>query len=73
MCSPSRCSALAGEGLPPEVQELLEALDAELPPDDRTLRALAFRLATLSAGSGPASVSALRSLGELVAAQRGPW
>ncbi|MGH9190976.1 MAG: hypothetical protein ACRDZ0_00690 [Acidimicrobiales bacterium] len=58
--------------LPPDVVELLEALDAELDRGDRTVRALAHRLATLSAGSGPAAVSALKALGELVAAQRGP-
>jgi hypothetical protein len=57
--------------LPADVVELLEALDAELDDGDRTVRALAFRLAKLSAGSGPAAVSALRALGELLAATRG--
>jgi hypothetical protein len=56
--------------LPSEVVGLLEALDAELPEDDAVVRSLAFRLAKLSATSGPAAVSALRALGELVAAQR---
>jgi hypothetical protein len=81
-CSPSRCTALGGRRLsavpddaqavlPDEVLELLEALDTELDADDRTVRALAFRLARLSATSGPAAVQALRALGELVAAQRG--
>jgi hypothetical protein len=56
--------------LPAEVVELLEALDGELSPDDRTVRALAFRLARLSATSGPAAVQSLRALGELVASQR---
>lgn len=57
--------------LPAEVVELLGALDAELDPGDRTVRSLAFRLARLSATTGPAAVQALRALGELVAAQRG--
>jgi hypothetical protein len=56
--------------LPAEVVDLLEALDAELPKDDAVVRTLAFRLAKLSATAGPAAVSALRALGELVAAQR---
>jgi hypothetical protein len=59
--------------LPADVVELLESLDAELADGDRMVRALAFRLAKLSATSGPAAVSALRALGELVAAQRGGW
>jgi hypothetical protein len=58
--------------LPSDVVELLAALDAELDPGDQMVRALAFRLASLSAGQGPAAVSALKALGELVAAQRGP-
>lgn len=57
--------------LPPEVEALLDALDAELPVDDPVVRAIGLRLARLSAGSGPAAVSALRALGELVSAQRG--
>jgi hypothetical protein len=81
MCQPERCPALGGRRLsavpdgaeatlPAEVVELLEALDGELDAGDRTVRALAFRLARLSAMSGPAAVQALRALGELVAAQR---
>jgi hypothetical protein len=81
MCSPGRCPDLGGRRLsavpdgaevvlPAEVVELLEALDAELNPDDRMVRALASRLARLSATSGPAAVQSLRALGELVAAQR---
>jgi hypothetical protein len=81
-CLPSRCPVLGGRRLsavpdgaevvlPDEVVELLEALDGELDAGDRTVRALAFRLARLSASSGPAAVQALRALGELVAAQRG--
>jgi hypothetical protein len=73
LCDPARCSALGSDDLPVEVVELLEALDAELDDEDRTVRALAFRLARLSAGNGPAAVSALRALGELLAAQRGSW
>jgi hypothetical protein len=72
LCDPARCS-LGSDDLPVEVVELLEALDAELDDEDRTVRALAFRLARLSAGNGPAAVSALRALGELLAAQRGSW
>jgi hypothetical protein len=80
-CLPGRCPDLGGRRLsavpdgaeavlPAEVVELLEALDGELDAGDRTVRALAFRLARLSATSGPAAVQALRALGELVAAQR---
>jgi hypothetical protein len=81
LCRPERCPALgrrrlsavpddATAVLPAEVAELIGALDAELDANDRTVRALALRLAKLSAGSGPSSVQALRALGELVAAQR---
>lgn len=81
-CLPGRCAALGGPRrlsavpddatatLPAEVVELLEALDGELDAGDRTVRSMAFRLARLSATSGPAAVQALRALGELVAAQR---
>jgi hypothetical protein len=80
-CSPERCAALGGRRLsavpddatatlPAEVVDLLEALDGELDAGDRTVRALAFRLARLSASTGPAAVQSLRALGELVAAQR---
>jgi hypothetical protein len=56
--------------LPVEVVELLEALDVELDGDDRMVRAMARRLATLSAGNGPASVAAIKALAGLVAAHR---
>jgi hypothetical protein len=77
LCRPARCPA-AGEpvdsmDLPPDVKALVAALDAELEGADPTVRALAMRLARLSAGTGPAAVSALRGLGELVASQRAAW
>jgi hypothetical protein len=61
------------DDLPADVQALVEALEAELEGSDPTVRALALRLARLSAGTGPAAVSALRGLGELLAQQRGSW
>lgn len=64
---------VALDDLPADVVELVEALEAELAGADPTVRALALRLARLSAGTGPAAVSALRGLGELLAAQRGSW
>jgi hypothetical protein len=80
LCDPRRCPELGARprlsAVPddapvlPEVLELIEALDVELDGSDRLVRALAFRLARLSAMSGPASVQALRALGELVASQR---
>jgi hypothetical protein len=57
--------------LPADVQDLLVALEAELDGSDPTVRAMALRLARLSAGTGPAAVSALRGLGELLATVRG--
>jgi hypothetical protein len=57
--------------LPADVQELVVALEAELDGADPTVRAMALRLARLSAGTGPAAVSALRGLGELLATVRG--
>jgi hypothetical protein len=75
-CKPGRCRTLSavpdGATVPsePDVAELLEAVQEEFPESDRLSRALALRLAGLSGGRGPASVQALRALGELVAAQR---
>jgi hypothetical protein len=54
------------------VSGLLAAVEAEFAGDDELVRALALRLATVAAeGHGVAAVTALRALGELVAAQRG--
>jgi hypothetical protein len=58
--------------LPPDVERLVEALEVELGDDDLAVKAMALRLARLSAGTGPASVSALRGLGELLTTIRGP-
>jgi hypothetical protein len=55
-----------------DVSGLMAAVDAEFPADDELVRALALRLASVaSEGHGVAAVTALRALGELVAAQRG--
>jgi hypothetical protein len=56
--------------LPEEVVQLEKAVRAELGTSDPLLLNLGLRLVTLSAGSGPAAVSALKSLAELVSAQR---
>jgi hypothetical protein len=54
-----------------DVSGLMAAVEAEFPPDDELVRALALRLATVaSEGHGVAAVTALRALGELVAVQR---
>jgi hypothetical protein len=57
--------------MPDEVVRLEAAVRAELGEHDPLLLALATRLVRLSAGSGPAAVAALKSLGELVAQLRG--
>ena len=57
-----------------DVSGLAEAVDAEFLEADPLVRALALRLARMaSEGHGVAAVAALRALGELSAAQRGPW
>jgi hypothetical protein len=58
--------------MPAEVEELERAVRDEFPANDPLSRALALRLVRLAGGSGPAAVAALKSLGELVAAQRDP-
>jgi hypothetical protein len=77
LCRPENCpkagQTVDNTPLPPDVQELVDALDKELVDADPTVRALALRLARLSAGTGPAAVSALRGLGELLEAQRRSW
>jgi hypothetical protein len=60
----------ATASLPEEVVQLEKAVRAELGTSDPLLLNLGLRLVTLSAGSGPAAVSALKSLAELVSVQR---
>lgn len=52
---------------------LVAAVAAELADADELVRALGLRLADIADdGRGPAQVQALRALGELVTAHRGP-
>jgi len=64
---PVRMPVISGE-----VDGLRAAVEAEFPPGDELSRQIALRLVDLAGGGGPASVQAVRALGELVAAQRDP-
>jgi hypothetical protein len=55
-----------------DVSVFRAAVEAEFAEGDEMVRSLAIRLATIAAeGHGVPAVTALRALGELVAAQRG--
>jgi hypothetical protein len=70
LCRPS-CGGSLRVARPADAPALLAAVEAEFAGEDALVRALAVRLATVAAeGHGVAAVSALRALGELVAAQR---
>ena len=74
LCLPGRCKELGPDQTQRRAAEATARLAAavleEFPEHDALSRALALRLVELSEGRGPAAVQALRSLGELVAAQR---
>ena len=71
MCQPGCLSRLRVASVD-DVPGLVEATAAEFPESDPLVRGLALRLARMACeGHGPASVSAARALGELIAAQRG--
>jgi hypothetical protein len=74
LCLPGRCKELgataAQQAAEVATAKLMAAVREEFPDTDPLSRALAERLVELSAGRGPASVQALRALGELVAHQR---
>jgi hypothetical protein len=75
LCLPGRCKELgldqAQQSAAEATARLLAAVREEFPESDPLSLALAERLAEVSGGRGPAAVSALKALGELVAAQRG--
>jgi hypothetical protein len=74
LCKPDRCAQAGTVAAPVDAsaKRLHAAPRREFPASDEMSLALAERLADLSAGKGAAAVQALRALGELVAAQRGP-
>jgi hypothetical protein len=74
LCLVGRCKELGPTDKQQKAEEatarLLEAVRTEFGTDDPLSLALAERLVELSGGRGPASVQALRALGELIAHQR---
>ena len=81
LCRPERCPAAGTVGtvvdlrtssvtVPESVTALRDAIVDEVADQDPTVRALAIRLAELTATSSPAGVAAARALAELVSALR---